>query len=230
MRGGLLAQAKKAAEALAANTRAMNEVFATLKRFGIPDKAIQTSEFSVEPQYASNRDGNAGAKITGYTVSNTVNVTAELPKVGPALDALVSSGSSPITKTEAFKAIEIISAISKGFSPGRACRLLSEDLLQLIDIRDYAGKSTNSIQRIKGRIIGKAGKSRKTIEELTGAYISVYGHTVGLIGSFQELKMATEAITMISKGSSHKSVYNMLQVARRKAKFDKMKLWEENSQ
>ena len=145
-------------------------------------------------------------------------------------NVLVSSGSSPITKTEAFKAIEIISAISKGFSPGRACRLLSEDLLQLIDIRDYAGKSTNSIQRIKGRIIGKAGKSRKTIEELTGAYISVYGHTVGLIGSFQELKMATEAITMISKGSSHKSVYNMLQVARRKAKFDKMKLWEENSQ
>jgi ribosomal RNA assembly protein len=145
-------------------------------------------------------------------------------------DALVSSGSSPMTKTEAFKAIEIISAISKGFSPERACRLLAEDLLQLIDIRDYAGKSTNSIQRIKGRIIGKAGKSRKTIEELTGAYISVYGHTVGLIGSFQELKMATEAITMISKGSSHKSVYNMLQVARRKAKFDKMKLWEENSQ
>ena len=145
-------------------------------------------------------------------------------------DVLVSSSSSPITKTEAFKAIEIISAISKGFSPGRAYRLLAEDLLQLIDIRDYAGKSTNSIQRIKGRIIGKAGKSRKTIEELTGAYISVYGHTVGLIGSFEELKMATEAITMISKGSSHKSVYNMLQVARRKAKFDKMKLWEENSQ
>jgi ribosomal RNA assembly protein len=145
-------------------------------------------------------------------------------------DVLVSSGPFPVTKTEAFKAMEIISAISKGFSPGRAYRLLDEDLLQLIDIRDYAGKSTNSIQRIKGRIIGKGGKSRKTIEELTGAYISVYGHTVGLIGSFEELKIAAEAISMISKGSSHKNVYNMLQVARRKAKFDKMNLWEENSQ
>ena len=93
---GVVTQAKKAAEALAANTRAMNEVFATLKRFGIPDKAIQTSEFSVEPQYASNRDGNAGAKITGYTVSNTVNVTADLPKLGPALDALVSSGANSL--------------------------------------------------------------------------------------------------------------------------------------
>jgi ribosomal RNA assembly protein len=145
-------------------------------------------------------------------------------------DARVSSGTSPSTISEPFKAIEIISAISKGFSPERAYRLLTDDLLQLIDIRDYAGKSANSIQRIKGRIIGKGGKSRKTIEELTGADISVSGHTIALIGSFQEIKIATEAISMISKGSSHKTAYNMLQGARRKAKLDKMKLWEENSQ
>jgi ribosomal RNA assembly protein len=42
--------------------------------------------------------------------------------------------------------------------------------------------------------------------------------------------MGIEAISMLSKGSSHKSVYNMLQAARRKAKFDKIKLWEKNSQ
>lgn len=161
-------------------------------------------------------------------IEQKCNVTIEID--GENGDALVSSGTSPLTKAEPFKAIEIILAISKGFSPERAYRLLAEDLLQLIDIRDYAGKSANSMQRIKGRIIGKAGKSRKTIEELTGAYVSVYGHTVGLIGSFHEIRMGIEAISMLSKGSSHKSVYNMLQAARRKAKFDKMKLWEENSQ
>lgn len=161
-------------------------------------------------------------------IEQKCNVTIEID--GENGDALVSSGPPPLTKAEPFKAIEIILAISKGFSPERAYRLLAEDLLQLIDIRDYAGKSANSMQRIKGRIIGKAGKSRKTIEELTGAYVSVYGHTVGLIGSFQEIRTGIEAISMLSKGSSHKSVYNMLQAARRKAKFDKMKLWEENSQ
>jgi len=93
---GVVTQAKKAADALAGNTRAMNAVFATLKRFGIPEKAIQTSEFSVEPQYAPNRDGNAGAKIIGYAVSNTVNVTVELAKLGPALDALVTSGANSL--------------------------------------------------------------------------------------------------------------------------------------
>jgi ribosomal RNA assembly protein len=132
---------------------------------------------------------------------------------------------------EPFKAVEVVTAISKGFSPVRAYRLLeSEDYtFQLIDLRDYAGKSSNAMERIKGRIIGERGKSRSTIEDLTGAYISVYGHTVGLIGKFDEIKLATDAVTMLSKGRSHKSVYNTLQEARRKAKLDRMRLWEDST-
>src|SRR5215469_13141910 len=62
---GVVSQAKKAADALAANTRAMNEVFATLKRFGIPEKDIQTSQFSVEPQHATDHNGNTTSRVTG---------------------------------------------------------------------------------------------------------------------------------------------------------------------
>jgi ribosomal RNA assembly protein len=146
-------------------------------------------------------------------------------------DAVISSESKePPTDMEPFKAVEIVSAISKGFSPRRAYRLLEEEeeTFQLIDLRDYAGKSPNSMERIKGRIIGEEGKSRKTIEDLSGAYISVYGHTVGLIGKFEEIKLATDAVTLLSKGRSHKIVYNMLQEARRKAKLDRMRLWEDS--
>jgi len=145
-------------------------------------------------------------------------------------DTIVSSGSASLAESDVFKAIEILTAISKGFSPNRAFRLFEEDLLQLIDIRSYTGRSDNSTKRIKGRLIGKDGKSRKTLEELTGASISVYGHTVGLIGSFSEIRVATEAISMIFSGSPHKSVYAMLQIARRKAKLEKLKLWEQGSQ
>jgi hypothetical protein len=74
----------------------MNEVFATLKRFGILEKSIQTSEFSVEPQHPSDRNGSASAKITDYTVSNTVNVSVDLAKLGPALDALVATGANSL--------------------------------------------------------------------------------------------------------------------------------------
>ena len=93
---GVVSEAHKAADALAANTRAMNAVFAALKRFNIPDKAIQTSDFSVEPQLVADHNGNSRAKTSGYTVSNTVNVTVDLPKLGAALDALVASGANSL--------------------------------------------------------------------------------------------------------------------------------------
>jgi ribosomal RNA assembly protein len=162
-------------------------------------------------------------------IQNKCNVTIEIDSENG--NAIISSTSRPIVEMEPFKAVEIVSAIAKGFSPERAYRLLEEEevVLQLVDLRDYAGKSTNSLSRIKGRIIGESGKSRKTMEEISGAYISVYGHTVGLIGTFEETKLATEAVTMLSKGRSHASVYNMLQEAKRKSKLDRMRLWENDT-
>jgi ribosomal RNA assembly protein len=168
-------------------------------------------------------------KVKGE-IQDKCNVLIEIDsKTG---DAIISSKSEPMsTRMEPFKAVEVITAISKGFSPRRAYRLIDgeEDTFQLIDLRDYAGKSSNSMERIKGRIIGEEGKSRRTIEDLTGAYISIYGHSVGLIGKSDQIKIASDAVTMLSKGKSHKSVYNMLQEAKRKAKMDRMRLWEDNN-
>ena len=168
-------------------------------------------------------------KVKGE-IQDKCNVIIEIDsKTG---DAIISSKSEPMsTRMEPFKAVEVITAISKGFSPRRAYRLIDgeEDTFQLIDLRDYAGKSSNSMERIKGRIIGEQGKSRRTIEDLTGVYISVYGHSVGLIGKSDQIKIASDAVTMLSKGKSHKTVYTMLQEARRKAKMDRMRLWEDDN-
>lgn len=129
-----------------------------------------------------------------------------------------------------FKASEIVTAISKGFSPQRAFNLLNEDnVLQFIDLREYSGKSTNSLDRIKSRIIGQSGKTRKNIEDFTGVYLSIYGHFVGFIGNYEETILAIDAVTMLCKGSSHKSVYHMLEEYRRKKKQEKMDLWETNN-
>jgi hypothetical protein len=95
---GVTTQASTAAQALAANSHAMNAVFATLKRLGIPDRDIQTSDFSVQPQYQTCKPGTScPQRIIGYQVSNNVDVTVEdLDKTGAVLDALVSSGSNQI--------------------------------------------------------------------------------------------------------------------------------------
>jgi len=75
----------------------MNAVFATLKKAGIADRDMQTSDFSVQPQYPPQRDNDAAQHIIGYQVSNTVSVTVEnLAALGATLDALVSSGANSI--------------------------------------------------------------------------------------------------------------------------------------
>src|SRR5262249_3393839 len=69
-----------------------------IKRAGIPDNKIQTSNFSVSPQYAPYRPENPEPqRITGYQVSNQVTVTVDdLAKLGSAIDALVKSGANQL--------------------------------------------------------------------------------------------------------------------------------------
>lgn len=94
---GVVTQAGTAADALGANNRAMAAVIATLKRHGVPDKAVQTSNVSLSPQYQSCKPNVAcPQKIVGYEVANTVTVTVGIDKAGAALDALVAAGANRI--------------------------------------------------------------------------------------------------------------------------------------
>lgn len=95
---GVVNQAATAAAALAANSTAMNKVFAALRAAGIPDTKIRTSNFSVEPQYPPFRADNPQPRSSiGYQVSNQVTVMVDdLAKVGATMDALVKSGANDV--------------------------------------------------------------------------------------------------------------------------------------
>jgi len=127
-----------------------------------------------------------------------------------------------------FKAKDAVMAIGRGFSPERAFRLVEDEdtVLIVIDLREIFGKSESDITRIKGRIIGKEGKTRKIIEEMTEAYICVHGHTVAVIGGPEQSETAREAITLLIKGSQHVTVYRYLQGKRHDLKKKKLELWE----
>lgn len=128
-------------------------------------------------------------------------------------------------------ALRIVEAISHGFSPNRAFKLLEPGVtLSVIDLREYAGKSREDLERIKGRIIGHKGKARRVMEELTGAEISVYGRVVAIIGTVNQVKLAEQAVRMLASGSMHKTVYNMLQRARSMARFEKLRLWRSSEE
>ena len=99
---GVTSQGATAREALDANTKAMGELIETLKAAGIEARDIQTSGFSVSPNYVYSdaRDANGyqlPPKITGYQVYNNVNVRVrELATLGSVLDKAVTVGANTI--------------------------------------------------------------------------------------------------------------------------------------
>jgi ribosomal RNA assembly protein len=127
-----------------------------------------------------------------------------------------------------FRAKEVVTAIGRGFAPDRAFRLIQDEdaLLEVIDLREIFGRSLSDLERVKGRIIGQEGKTRRIIEELTDAEVSVYGHTVSIIADPEEMDIAREAISMLLQGRLHSSVYRFLHKKRRELKKKKLELWE----
>lgn len=112
---------------------------------------------------------------------------------------------------------QIIIAIGRGFNPGIAELLLKNDYcFELISLNDY---TKNDLLRIKGRLIGTKGKCRKTIEQLTECYISIYGKTIGIIGLIENVNIARRAIENLLKGSPHSSVYRWLEKKRSEIKI-----------
>ena len=126
-----------------------------------------------------------------------------------------------------FKAVEIVTAIGRGFSPDKAMRLLkSENTLHVINLREFGGKSPEQLERFKGRIIGNGGKARINMENLSNSNITVYGKTVSIIGEPTQLKLAIDAIESLLSGSMHGYVYKKIEFARRQEKFARLQLWE----
>jgi len=92
---GVVTQNLDANAAMRANSQRMNAVIAALKQAGVAERDIQTSSINLEPQYKY--APNQRPTITGYQVSNTVNVRLrDLAKIGDVLDALVRQGANQI--------------------------------------------------------------------------------------------------------------------------------------
>jgi ribosomal RNA assembly protein len=160
-------------------------------------------------------------------IESFFGVTLEIESESGSVEITLNPGNRDITAT--FKVRNVVKAIGRGFSPQRAEILAKEDFdLHIIELNEYVGDSKNAIARVKGRIIGKNGRSRELIEELTETRISVYGDTIAYIGNPEGLEASREALMMLIKGSFHKTVWNYLYAWRRKMKKDKGELWYES--
>jgi ribosomal RNA assembly protein len=163
-------------------------------------------------------------------IQDRLSVELQIESDGGGINIMLSENAKDPSLL--LKAKDVVTAIGRGFSPEHAFRLIrnEEAVLDVIDLRTIFGKSDSDIKRIKGRIIGMNGKTRRTIEELTDTNVTVYGHTISMIGTFEQVEAARSAIQMLIDGSQHHTVYRFLQRKRRELKKKMLELWEKPSE
>ena len=106
----------------------------------------------------------------------------------------------------------VANAINFGFAPEKAYKLFNDEYyLEVIDLDTFFDRSEKLVERYLARVIGQEGKAKKVLEDLSDAHISVWEHKIAIIGTFEELHDAREAINRLLMGSTHAGVYAYLE-------------------
>jgi ribosomal RNA assembly protein len=163
---------------------------------------------------------------TKQYIEDRLNVTLQINSEAGDVTILIPENAED--PSVLFRARDVVTAIGRGFAPQHAFRLIRDEdtVFDVIDLRAIFGRSESDIKRVKGRIIGMEGKTRKLIEELSGADVVVYGHTVGIIGTFEQANIGRTAVQMLIDGCQHHSVYKYLAKKRHEMKKQELELWE----
>jgi uncharacterized protein len=92
---GVVTRSATAGAALQQAAVRMNRVVAALKRAGVEDRDIQTSNINLNPEYTY--ANNQPPKLNGYTASNQLTIRfRDIANSGKILDALVAEGANQI--------------------------------------------------------------------------------------------------------------------------------------
>ncbi|MBK7385883.1 MAG: RNA-processing protein [Methanothrix sp.] len=137
-------------------------------------------------------------------------------KTQTSLEIDSETGTISVTSEEdplqVLRVVDLVKAIGRGFSPERALVILDDEMLMLdvLDISKVAS-TRSDMERLKGRIIGRDGRSRVVMEQLSGTKVSVYGKTVAILGYPAQIRVARTAIEMLLDGAPHGNVYSFLE-------------------
>lgn len=131
------------------------------------------------------------------------------------LDLKIELGDSVIIESDdpisVLKGKAIFQAFGRGFDFKDAMNLIDEDYkLEILNVKEFSGKSKNRQHVLKGRVIGTGGTSKELIERRTNVKIAVYGKTISIIGKWDDVARAKDSIERLLMGSKHSSVARSL--------------------
>ena len=88
---------KTAKAALVANSKIMNKVIDALKTAGVKANETSTSSLSISPNYNYSRPSDTIGKITGFTVSNLIQIQSmNIRNVSKWIDTAVAAGANTV--------------------------------------------------------------------------------------------------------------------------------------
>jgi len=150
-------------------------------------------------------------------------------KSGEVMADWGEAGADPVVR---MKMPEVIVAIGRGLAPKRAVQLIQDEVfLKMYDIREWVGRQPNQTRRMRSRLIGRNGRIRSLIEEISRCEMAIYGSTVLVIGDEDGLALAAPAIEGILRGSEHSTVLHGLEQDRKRQRIRSRRLesYEERS-
>lgn len=101
-------------------------------------------------------------------------------------------------------------AFNRGFDAAASALLLDEAYdLAIINVGDYAGSQKRQVE-LKGRVIGSRGLIKKRLSMQTACSIKISGKTISIIGPYQNLSIAVEAVEMLLNGAKHDRVFSTI--------------------
>ena len=99
MRIGVTSQGKTARDASDTNSKQMTTVMAAIRDAGIPDRDVQTSRLSLQPQYDPNKGGTA--RLLGFQVTNQLTIKLrDIDKLPAILDRAIAAGANEMSGIE----------------------------------------------------------------------------------------------------------------------------------